>query len=547
LEYRSVKLTLLYGFSSALYILLIIAARIFQFSCIVKLWITDIFVVISVFSVMSMGIRIIYLWKLNCYKLTNSKRKPITYNNTNYEPEANTYFKAVYKLINKISKRLIILPIIFDFIITGITSFLVKDNCSKSHIAFAPIIIFSIIFSFTCPYLIYQLHKVNEYQRITTKVEYILTTITLFILISLYIIVTVVPKYKNNELLQYYTNEGVFFFVIQEFIGFLIIMNIPFIELLCDKKNYKNLNLKEQISIEYFYKLINDPIIIEELKEVAISEFSIENVLFWESYRELMNLSKYKKGNAIKKIFNGISNVHKSIKQNNNNKITNNQISNNFLYEKNNSGSNKYNKLMNNENCDSYDKMNENQFYSNNFYDNNFYSRNHNTNKLLKEFNGHTYMKESITYGTPKSPTNYPYIDENMNDKYNSNYYYYYSEMHGQRRRSINQYNINMMEERLNISEKSYDTTSSASSEVTADTPVPLKLYNYYQNFYHTFINVNSTAAVNINCSVRENIENGIKNPKIGIFDEAKEEVILLMFRNLCPKLIIQLKQKEMI
>jgi len=31
---------------------------------------------------------------------------------------------------------------------------------------------------------------------------------------------------------------------------------------------------------------------------------------------------------------------------------------------------------------------------------------------------------------------------------------------------------------------------------------------------------VNSTAAVNINCSVRENIENGIKNPKIGIFDE---------------------------
>ena len=25
-------------------------------------------------------------------------------------------------------------------------------------------------------------------------------------------------------------------------------MNIPFIELLCDKKNYKNLNLKEQVS-----------------------------------------------------------------------------------------------------------------------------------------------------------------------------------------------------------------------------------------------------------------------------------------------------------
>eukprot|EP00833_Pecoramyces_ruminatium_P001714 jgi/Orpsp1_1/1175746/evm.model.c7180000055058.1 len=472
-QYRGIAVTLLYGISGAAYVILIL---------------------------------------LNCYKLSNTKVNTITLNGSSYEPE-------------KIAKRMIILPIIIDIIVTGITSYLVKDNCSNSPFSFGPIIIFSVLFTFAYPYLIYQLHKVHEFHRITTEKEYIVTMILWIILFSLYAIVSFVPKYKNNEKIQYYTNEGVYFFVLQELLGFIIIMNVPFIEMMYDKKKFEDFN--EEMSIEYFYKLINDPTVVEELKEVAISEFSVENVLFWESYRELMKLTKYKKETAFKKIINGINNVHKSIKPNNNlfGKLISNEqkdeYSDNMI-----NNDRKYYNILGNKN-DNYEQKNiirEMEVYPNTFYGNDYnygYYRNNSTNNLLEEFKKIENMKNSYTYtyGTPPS-NNYTYVDDRFMDKYDQYNYNYYNQNQGsQRRRSINkQYKINISE-RPEMSDKSVDG-SSASSDVTADTPVPLKYYNYYQNFYNTFINVNSTAVVNINCSVRQTIEDNMKNPKIGIFDE---------------------------
>lgn len=85
---------------------------------------------------------------------------------------------------------MIILPIIIDIIVTGITSYLVKDNCSNSPFSFGPIIIFSVLFTFAYPYLIYQLHKVHEFHRITTEKEYIVTMILW--IICKYIIVFII-------------------------------------------------------------------------------------------------------------------------------------------------------------------------------------------------------------------------------------------------------------------------------------------------------------------------------------------------------------------
>jgi len=530
-QYRGIAVTLLFGVSATAYVLLILAARIYNYDCICRVWITNIFIVLTIFSLMSKGIRIIYLWKLNCYKLSNTKKSnTISLNGSSYEPEANTYFKAVYKFINKIANRMIILPIVIDLIITGITSFIVKDNCNENPFSFAPIIIFSIIFTFVYPYLIYQLHKVHEYHKFTTEKEYIITMILWVIIFSLYGVFTFVPKYKNNEAIQYYTNKGTFLFVIQQLIGFIIIMNVPFIEMIHDKKKFLDFN--EDLSIEYFYKLINDSTVIEELKEVAISEFSIENVLFWESYRELMKLTKYKKENAIKKIINGINNVHKSIKPNGN-------IMNILVANEQSDGYDDERKFYNN-----YEQRNvirEMEVYPNNYYGNRDYDygRSNSSKNLLEEYKRAEDMNNDYAC-TYRITTNHN-VDDNR-DQYNFDIY---NQKQGQRRRSIKQCNISVSE-KSELSEKSGDNSSS-SSEVSADTPVPVKYYNYYQNFYNIFINVNSTAAVNINCSVRQLIESNIKNPKIGIFDEAKDEVILLMYRNLCPKLVIQLKEKEMI
>jgi len=43
-------------------------------------------------------------------------------------------------------------------------------------------------------------------------------------------------------------------------------------------------------SLQYFYKVLNTPALINELKKIAIKEFSVENVLFWENYQLLKKM-----------------------------------------------------------------------------------------------------------------------------------------------------------------------------------------------------------------------------------------------------------------
>jgi len=43
-------------------------------------------------------------------------------------------------------------------------------------------------------------------------------------------------------------------------------------------------------SVQYFYKILNNPSLVEELKDIAVKEFSVENVLFWENYQILQKM-----------------------------------------------------------------------------------------------------------------------------------------------------------------------------------------------------------------------------------------------------------------
>ncbi|ORX43441.1 hypothetical protein BCR36DRAFT_303844, partial [Piromyces finnis] len=43
-------------------------------------------------------------------------------------------------------------------------------------------------------------------------------------------------------------------------------------------------------SIQYFYKVLNTPSLVDELRDIAIKEFSVENVLFWENYQILQTM-----------------------------------------------------------------------------------------------------------------------------------------------------------------------------------------------------------------------------------------------------------------
>ncbi|ORX43445.1 hypothetical protein BCR36DRAFT_303847, partial [Piromyces finnis] len=43
-------------------------------------------------------------------------------------------------------------------------------------------------------------------------------------------------------------------------------------------------------SIQYFYKVLSTPSLVNELRDIAIKEFSVENVLFWENYQILKKM-----------------------------------------------------------------------------------------------------------------------------------------------------------------------------------------------------------------------------------------------------------------
>ncbi|ORX43447.1 hypothetical protein BCR36DRAFT_304103, partial [Piromyces finnis] len=43
-------------------------------------------------------------------------------------------------------------------------------------------------------------------------------------------------------------------------------------------------------SIQYFYKVLNTASLVNDLKSIAIKEFSVENVLFWENYQILQKM-----------------------------------------------------------------------------------------------------------------------------------------------------------------------------------------------------------------------------------------------------------------
>ncbi|ORX42570.1 hypothetical protein BCR36DRAFT_400284 [Piromyces finnis] len=72
---------------------------------------------------------------------------------------------------------------------------------------------------------------------------------------------------------------------------FFVSITLPIIHYY-KSKSLKNKYFQNPIcSIHYFYKVLNTPSLLNELREIAIKEFSVENVLFWENYEILRNMS----------------------------------------------------------------------------------------------------------------------------------------------------------------------------------------------------------------------------------------------------------------
>ncbi|OUM64918.1 hypothetical protein PIROE2DRAFT_8134 [Piromyces sp. E2] len=75
-------------------------------------------------------------------------------------------------------------------------------------------------------------------------------------------------------------------------------------------------------------------------------------------------------------------------------------------------------------------------------------------------------------------------------------------------------------------------------------TPVPKEILPFYQNFFKTFIHKDGKAVVNISGNVSKTIHGDMSFPTVGIFDQAKEEVVDMMYNSIYPIFIQKYKKQ---
>ncbi|ORX77345.1 hypothetical protein BCR32DRAFT_248011 [Anaeromyces robustus] len=108
------------------------------------------------------------------------------------------------------------------------------------------------------------------------------------------------PIYTINSL----TKNGIILFVFVDFFIQLTSVIIPLIKCIQEEKsNKKNQNTRVN-TIEYFYKILESPIFMEELKNIAVQEFVVQDILFWENYCTLHKITarsiiKFEERNSI--------------------------------------------------------------------------------------------------------------------------------------------------------------------------------------------------------------------------------------------------------
>ncbi|ORX78808.1 hypothetical protein BCR32DRAFT_328393 [Anaeromyces robustus] len=458
IKQRNFALTMVGGIGAFLSAFSNLIAQNMDVSCAFSYYSSTIFSFISQICFVSRAFRLILLYKVNVYKVTElNQEKFIQKSKDGAVMEPNIYYKSIYKAVNKrvvyfLIPFLIMLNVALTIylhrtidrdnkctwssavnIYEKIVSHSVGNNDEnnlltkgKSNImelfkvprynAFLFIILdFIIVF-------IFLFSEIRDDQRFGIKFDCfsnaVLSLITHIIRMLLnyegiknkFINDPSNIMYKFND----YTKNGVLLFVFTELYIQLTSVIIPLIKCINAKKMDKKYANEPTNSMQYFYKILNSPTLVEELKNIAIQEFVVENVLFWENYCTLHKLvARAKRKHENNRGYEGSSNV---------------------------SGGDRYRY-------------------------------------------GYGYMHE---YGNHSSSS---------------------------------------------PDDESYDPNF----------PLIPQLVPYFNSFYHTFIDINGPAAVNItgDC-IRRIYHDFYTYPTVGIFDEAKDEVVESMYFSIFPCLLQQ-------
>ncbi|ORX87561.1 hypothetical protein BCR32DRAFT_264155 [Anaeromyces robustus] len=322
---RDFCLTFIGGIFAFISVVCSFIPQLMKTTCMYNVFVVNVLIIIVDFIFLSRSIRVILYYYFNIFKVTSVKNKKINgpYNVT---IEPNYYLPRLYKRIKRIIAFVIIVPTLISIIANCIVYKVdkesrescdfttpkdalksLKTNVGKGY--FRIVAINSVIYMIFTIIATFFLFKIKDANKYGLKFECISVSILVIIVSlinaflqrnasenSIYGISTsrkTQYPYKIVLVLFEYTKGGRMLYTFILAYMFFSSISLPLIHYYSAKKNRSNYLDDSMYSFQYFYKVLNTPTLVKELRDIAVKEFSVENVLFWENY-QILQLMVYR-------------------------------------------------------------------------------------------------------------------------------------------------------------------------------------------------------------------------------------------------------------
>jgi len=360
IKQRNFKLTFIGGIANFISTLSNSATQILGFPCAYSYYSATIATVISQICFTARSLRLIFLYKLNIFKVTELSQKKFIQNSKNATiMEPNIYYKSIYKLVDKRIVQYFIFGLVaLITIVSGTMHALtirkkgdgytyqcsftdgIDINSKISNLNHAPggfggppagaggppagfggpggagneaageyleiakqfqrmfsipvvagtiFIVMNVIIFITFIFT-----DIKDDQKLGIKFDCFSNSFVHSLTQIIYFFLQAYREKQNKpkfiEDFDEFTKSGILLFIINGFYLHFTSVIIPIIKCIKAKRLDKKYEKEPTNTMQYFYKILNSQNLVEELKAIAIQEFVVENVLFWENYCILQKL-----------------------------------------------------------------------------------------------------------------------------------------------------------------------------------------------------------------------------------------------------------------
>ncbi|KAL6597633.1 hypothetical protein U3516DRAFT_564477, partial [Neocallimastix sp. 'constans'] len=323
---RNYRLTFAFGIFTYISVIFSFIPQFMKVPCTISVFSANILNTVVNFLFLSRGLRVILFYHFNIFKVNTIKQRRLEGENRDII-EPNCFFPKITRKINIIIAAFVITPtaiavlaVIIIYIVEDMNQpekcpmFIPEDAMlnlkkNKGKELYSIVVIYGVLYSILNFVSAVLLLYVKDTSKYGLKFECLSVSIMILVFNFLNIFLqnrcstesfyneiiktnrlprrgymTIFEKTKGGKILYTFVTIYMFFTSI----------SLPIIRYALAKHKRDDYSDDPLSSINYFYRVLNTSSLVAELREIAIKEFSVENVLFWENYQLLRKMiSRY--------------------------------------------------------------------------------------------------------------------------------------------------------------------------------------------------------------------------------------------------------------